>query len=88
MQPSVWLMPAIIDFLGYDPQPLPTNFRELILRNRRALGLNQPHMASLLGVSSSTLHDWERGLYEPGRVRKASVENQISRLTGTTAMAR
>lgn len=78
--PNVWLMPAIIEFLGYDPQPPARTFRELFLRTRRSLGLNQPKLADALGVPASTLHAWERGLYEPGAVRKVAIEERIAGL--------
>jgi DNA-binding transcriptional regulator YiaG len=77
VEPNVWLMPAIIDFLGYDPQPAAKNFPELLLRNRRALGLNQPRFAAALGVPASTLHAWERGLYEPTKVRRFLIELRV-----------
>lgn len=87
VQPNVWLMPAIIDFLGYDPQPPAQTFRELILRTRRSLGFNQLEIASALSVPASTLHAWECGVYEPGKSRKARIEYRISTLLEAATLA-
>jgi len=43
--PEAHLMPGIIRFLGYDPQPPAQTFPERIYRTRRTLGLTQPGIA-------------------------------------------
>ena len=77
VQPNVWLMPAIIDFVGYDPQPPASSFSGQLRRTRRALGLNQTQFAGLIVVSESTLHAWELGLYEPNDRRKEVVVRHL-----------
>jgi hypothetical protein len=34
-------MPAVIEFLGYNPLPAPTTIGERIVRRRTALGMSQ-----------------------------------------------
>jgi site-specific DNA recombinase len=63
--PEVRYMPAIIDFLGYNPLPLATNWAERLLRHRTTLGLTQGESARRIGVDQSTLARWERGEREP-----------------------
>lgn len=64
-----WL-PAIIDFLGYDPRPRPATIRQALIRHREGQGLSQRAFADQLGVDPSTLAKWERGRRVPaGRYR-------------------
>jgi len=64
-EPSFEFMPAIIRFLGYDPQPPPLTVAEKLVRARKARGLSQKETAHLLDVDPSTLARWERGEREP-----------------------
>jgi transcriptional regulator with XRE-family HTH domain len=63
--PEIQYMPAIIDFLGYDPLPPAKTVAEKLVRQRTSLGLSQKESAERLGVDSSTLAKWERGEREP-----------------------
>jgi DNA-binding transcriptional regulator YiaG len=73
-------MPAIIRFLGYDPQPPAQSFPGLIYRTRRTLGLTQPGIAAALKIPLPTLRAWEEGLYEPKTGRRRSIEAQLEGL--------
>jgi len=73
-------MPAIIRFLGYDPQPPAQSFPELVYRTRRSLGLTQPGIAAALKVPLPTIRAWEEGLYEPNTGRRRSVETKLKEL--------
>lgn len=53
-----WL-PAIVDFLGYDPRPQPTTIGQALIRHREGQGLSQREFAAQLGVDPSTLAKWE-----------------------------
>jgi transcriptional regulator with XRE-family HTH domain len=64
-QPALRYMPAVIEFLGYDPLPAPTTVGERIVRRRTALGMSQKDAARTLGVDPSTLARWERGERDP-----------------------
>ena len=68
-EPEVQYIPAIIQFLGYDPSatetPLP--FPERLAAARRARGLTQKQLARKFSVDPTTIRDWENGLHEPSR---------------------
>jgi DNA-binding XRE family transcriptional regulator len=63
--PEVRYMPAIIQFLGYDPLPPAFAFPERLATARRALGLSQRKMAAKLRVDPATLMGWESGRHQP-----------------------
>ena len=58
-------MPAIIQFLGYDPQPPADPLSERLAATRKRLGLSQRKMAAKLGVDPCTVKGWEAGLHRP-----------------------
>lgn len=63
--PAIRYIPAIIQFLGYDPLPPPDSFFERLAAARKALGLSQRKMAEKLGVDPATLQGWEAGRHQP-----------------------
>ncbi len=63
--PAIRYLPAIIQFLGYDPQPSSDSFPDRLATTRRTLGLSQRKMAEKLGVDPSTLQGWESGRHQP-----------------------
>jgi transcriptional regulator with XRE-family HTH domain len=63
--PEVRYMPAIIRFLGYDPQPAANSLPERLATARKSLGLSQRKMAAKLGVNPATLMGWEAGRHQP-----------------------
>ena len=63
--PEVQYMPAIINFLGYDPLPEGEGWGERLVRHRTAMGLLQKEAAQRLGVDPGTLAKWEQGKREP-----------------------
>jgi DNA-binding transcriptional regulator YiaG len=70
-------MPAVIRFLGYDPQPEAETFPKLLVRVRRSLGLSQSQFAGRVGVPAPTLHAWEARQYAPSAARQAQVEARL-----------
>jgi len=64
-QPAFEYMPAVIEFLGYNPLPPAKTWAGRLVRGRTLLGLSQGQMARQLGVDPSTLARWERGEREP-----------------------
>ena len=64
-QPDLAYMPAIIEFLGYNPLPPATTLAERLVRGRTSLGLTQKEAARRMGVDPTTLARWERGEKEP-----------------------
>ena len=63
--PEVRFIPAIIQFLGYNPLPATNSFSERLAAARRALGLSQQKMAEKLGIDPATLKGWEAGRHQP-----------------------
>ena len=63
--PGIRLLPAIIEFLGYDPEPEPKSLPERIAYARRRLGFTQEDMARALEVNPVTVWSWESGRTEP-----------------------
>jgi transcriptional regulator with XRE-family HTH domain len=63
--PAVRHIPAIFEFLGYDPIPDPPSFPERLATYRRRLGLSQRRLAEKLGVDPTTVRDWEAGRHRP-----------------------
>ena len=63
--PEVHYMPAIIQFLGYNPQPPADSIPERLAAARRALGLSQRKLAGKLGVDPATLMGWEARQHQP-----------------------
>ena len=63
--PEVRYMPAIIQFLGYNPIPDASSLPKRLATARMALGLSQRKMAKKLGVDPSTLMGWEVGRHQP-----------------------
>jgi transcriptional regulator with XRE-family HTH domain len=58
-------MPAIMQFLGYNPLPAASALAERLATARRVLGLSQRKMAGKVGVDPSTLMGWEAGRHQP-----------------------
>lgn len=63
--PELRYMPAIIQFLGYNPLPEAKTLAERLVRHRTTLGLSQKEAARETGVDQGTLARWERGEREP-----------------------
>ena len=53
-------MPRVIQFLGYDPLPVPKSLAEKLLAHRKTLGLSQSAMARRVGIDPTTLSRLER----------------------------
>lgn len=61
-KPAIWHIPAIINFLGYDPEtPTPTTLPEHLAARRREFGWTQRVAAQKLGVNPCTWSGWENG---------------------------
>ena len=60
-RPHVRHIPAIIEFLGYDPTPAAVSLPERLVRHRRGRGWTQDRFAPRLGVDPTTFARWERG---------------------------
>jgi transcriptional regulator with XRE-family HTH domain len=83
-QPRLEYMPAIIRFLGYNPQPPPSGWGERLVQGRKALGLSQREAATRIGVDMSTLARWERGEREPNGTFSARATRFLRDLDGAS----
>jgi DNA-binding transcriptional regulator YiaG len=72
-EPGYARMPAVISFLGYNPEPVGQSFAELVKGARRRLGLSQGQVSRLLDVPVDTLRLWEQGKCQPSRARRARI---------------
>jgi len=64
-EPPIESMPAILQFLGYDPFPESKTLPERMLARRRAMGWSIKEAARQLGVDAGTWGAWERGATAP-----------------------
>ena len=76
-QPGLRYMPAIIEFLGYNPLPPAKTWAERLVRHRKSLGLTREESARRIGVDPSTLAKWERGEREPAGAFAARAERLL-----------
>jgi DNA-binding transcriptional regulator YiaG len=75
--PGVSVMPAVIRFLGYDPQPEARSFAEFLNRTRRALGFNQHAFTAALGVPTGTLNAWTQDKHCPATPRQGTRSTRV-----------
>ena len=59
--PDFRAMPAIIEYLGYNPMPEPESAAVRLVWHRTSLGLSQEEAARQMGVDPGTLARFERG---------------------------
>jgi transcriptional regulator with XRE-family HTH domain len=61
-RPALKDTPALIKFLGYDPEPpSPTTIGEHIYAKRRLMGMSYRQLGKLLGFGHDLLMYWEQG---------------------------
>ena len=64
-EPPIESIPAILQFLGYEPFPESKTLPERMLARRRAIGWSIKEAARQLGVDEGTWGVWERGATAP-----------------------
>ena len=76
-QIRLYLLPKIIEFLGYVPFQLPKEtISGQLMAYRKLHGLTQRNLAKLLSVDETTIRDWENGKHKPMK----KLLNRISKL--------
>ncbi len=60
-EPPIASIPAIVQFLKYDPFPEPKTLPEKLLAKRRVTGWSIKEAAEAAGVDPGTWGNWERG---------------------------
>ena len=63
--PEIQYVPAILNFLGYNPLPEAHTLIERFASVRKMLGMSQEKVSDLLGLDESTVQGWEAGQYKP-----------------------
>lgn len=86
--PGIEPMPAMIEFLGYNPLPAAATMAGRLVRHRTSLGLSQSASARLIGVDPSTLARWERGEKQPTGRFLASVNRFLADGSASPSMRR
>jgi DNA-binding XRE family transcriptional regulator len=64
-QPDLKYMPAVIQFLGYNPLSEADTLGGRLVRHRTSLGMTRGEAAKRIDVDPGTLARWERGEREP-----------------------
>jgi transcriptional regulator with XRE-family HTH domain len=78
-RPQIKDVPALIAFLGYDPEPPPlVTIADHLWATRRRLGWTQKHTASCLAIDPCTLSSWELG----GTIMKPEHRTLVATFTG------
>ena len=70
---GVRFVPAIIQWLGYDPLPRPSSIGEWIALERTRRGLARRALADALGWDESTVREYEEGDRPPNGPRLAQL---------------
>ncbi|MHB8843036.1 MAG: helix-turn-helix transcriptional regulator [Candidatus Aquicultor sp.] len=66
--PKIYVLPKIIEFLGYVPFELPKEtMGDRVRAYRYKHGLSQRRLAELLGIDKTTVRDWERNKHSPSK---------------------
>jgi DNA-binding transcriptional regulator YiaG len=80
--PAIRYIPAILQFLGYNPFPPAQTLPERLATVRKILGLSQRKMAELLGVDPGTLQGWEAGQHRPMGKNAPLMETFLRKFAG------
>ena len=85
-QPRLYLVPKIVQFLGYSafPNEPKNSLGEEIKAYRLRHGLSQKRMARVLRIDPTTLARWENGRSKPG----ASLRKRLAGLLGISVDAK
>ena len=67
--PGIRQLPAVIEFIGCDPEPEPEDLPRRIAYARRRLGFTQENLAKVLKVNPVTVWSWESGRTRPSETR-------------------
>ena len=75
--PEIRFLPALVDFLGYNPLPMPKTLGQEIQRARFSLGWSQLELAIRAGVDPATVHRIESDTKGMARRCIASVRETV-----------
>ena len=86
LEPTIRVIPRIITFLGYDPEPEPQELPQRLAYARRRLGWRQEDLAHALAVSLVAIWKWESGRSTPPTAKLSQFQHLLHRakLAGIT----
>lgn len=74
-KPAIKFIPALVAFLGYDPEPVDTGtLAGRLVAKRRELGLSQQEAARSLGIDPGTWAGWALGARIATKSHRRAVE--------------
>jgi len=74
-KPEIRFIPALVGFLGYDPEPVDQGtLAGRLVGKRRELGLSQREAARSIGVDPDTWAGWEQGERVKREAHRKAVE--------------
>ena len=74
-KPEIRFIPALVSFLGYDPEPVETGtLAGRLVAKRRELGWSQRAAARSLGIDPGTWAGWELGARIAREAHRRAVE--------------
>jgi DNA-binding XRE family transcriptional regulator len=83
-KPKIYLLPKIIEFLGYVPFELPKEtIGDKIFAYRKEHGLSHRKLAKLLSVDQTTIRDWERNKHKPSKKLSRKISEIFNTAEGT-----
>jgi transcriptional regulator with XRE-family HTH domain len=78
-KPEIRFLPALVAFLGYDPEPVDTGtLAGRLVARRREHGLSQREAARSLGIDPGTWAGWELG----ARIAREAHRRTVARFLG------
>jgi len=80
VEPSVKFIPAIIEWLGYDPFPVGETFGEQVTWKRKKAGLTRQRLAKRLGMNYGSIEQWERDVCKPLPTNLRKLERLIGKI--------
>jgi len=72
--PGIRRLPAIIEFIGCDPEPEPKGLAKRVAYARRRLGFTQEDLARALRINPVTVWSWETGRTRPPEARLRQIQ--------------
>lgn len=78
-EPPIAFMPAILEFLGYDPFPIPRTLAEQLRSKRRERGWSIKKAAESMGVDPGTWAGWESGEFNLRSKHQSRLARLLSR---------
>ena len=77
LEPTIRVIPRIIAFLGYDPEPEPSDLSGCMAYARRCLGFTQADLARALNVPLIRIRERETGRSKLSEIKRAEMRHPL-----------